>query len=254
MKNLYNENGTLTCEAKFLTGLKPKNLSHREWIETLRNFRSHLSPEEIKEFQKIRKKESYLRCFDKRSETGKKYYHNNKQKVLQQHKKYYLNNKEEQLLRCSSWAKKNKQKINQIATNWRKNNPDKTKKSQNEWYSKNPDKKKAYAKKQRQKPTWKLRMAVSHTFRRISKKKPTKTEKLLGCTCEEAVKYIETLFEEGMSWDNYGEWHIDHIRPVSSFAENELHLMNRIENLQPLWAEANLSKSNSWENKVKQEA
>ena len=43
-----------------------------------------------------------------------------------------------------------------------------------------------------------------------------------------------------MSWKNHGDWHIDHIRPVASFKEDELYLMNHISNLQPLWAEENL--------------
>ena len=49
-----------------------------------------------------------------------------------------------------------------------------------------------------------------------------------------------------MYWENHGEWHIDHIRPVSSFTEKDMHLMNHISNLQPLWAEDNLLKSDNW--------
>jgi len=48
-----------------------------------------------------------------------------------------------------------------------------------------------------------------------------------------------------MSWDNYGEWHVDHKRPCASFDLSKLkeqrvcfHYMN----LQPLWAAENLSK------------
>ena len=46
-----------------------------------------------------------------------------------------------------------------------------------------------------------------------------------------------------MSWENHGKWHIDHIRPVADFKEDELHLMNHISNLQPLWADENYSKT-----------
>ncbi len=91
-----------------------------------------------------------------------------------------------------------------------------------------------------------LRRAVLHTFRRIGKNKPADTQTLLGCDSETAKAHIESLFKEGMTWDNHGVygWHIDHIRPVSSFTEEDLHLMNHISNLQPLWAEENLEKSN----------
>ena len=52
---------------------------------------------------------------------------------------------------------------------------------------------------------------------------------------------MASKFLEGMSWDNHGEWHIDHIRPISSFPTNsppsEVHALA---NLQPLWAKDNL--------------
>jgi hypothetical protein len=87
-----------------------------------------------------------------------------------------------------------------------------------------------------------------YAFRRIGKNKPTNTLKLLGCSWKEAKAHIESLWQEGMSWENHGVrgWHIDHVRPVSSFGEDELHLMNRIQNLQPLWAKDNISKSNKY--------
>jgi len=50
-----------------------------------------------------------------------------------------------------------------------------------------------------------------------------------------------------MSWDNYGEWHIDHIKPVSLFDELEnVNVVNSLDNLQPLWASENLSKGNKY--------
>ena len=56
---------------------------------------------------------------------------------------------------------------------------------------------------------------------------------------------MKKLFTDGMSWDNWGEWHIDHIKPVSSFDKNTpISLVNSLDNLQPLWAKDNLSKSN----------
>jgi hypothetical protein len=51
-----------------------------------------------------------------------------------------------------------------------------------------------------------------------------------------------------MSWDNYGEWQIDHIKPLSKFDltdRQQLHEACNFNNLQPLWAEDNLAKSNS---------
>lgn len=67
----------------------------------------------------------------------------------------------------------------------------------------------------------------------------------LGCSIDELRLYLQNRFQDGMTWDNYGEWHIDHIVPLSSFnLENrdELGKACHYSNLQPLWAFDNLSK------------
>jgi hypothetical protein len=76
--------------------------------------------------------------------------------------------------------------------------------------------------------------------------KSAATLKLLGCSIQELKKYLELKFSEGMSWNNYGEWHIDHIRPCCSFdltKSDEQEKCFNYTNLQPLWAEDNLKKA-----------
>ena len=91
-----------------------------------------------------------------------------------------------------------------------------------------------------------LRRLVTHSLKRIGRNKSANTETLLGCSWQEAKEHFEGLFVEGMSWANHGrgpgKWHIDHIRPVCDWKEHELHLMNHITNLQPLWEEDNFKK------------
>jgi hypothetical protein len=67
----------------------------------------------------------------------------------------------------------------------------------------------------------------------------------LGCTVEELKLHIETQFVDGMSWDTYGGWHVDHIKPLSAFdlsQRDQIVLACHYSNLQPLWALDNLRK------------
>lgn len=73
---------------------------------------------------------------------------------------------------------------------------------------------------------------------------------LLGCTIESCRDHLSEQFEEGMSWQNHGEWHIDHRRPCASFDltnEEEQKMCFHYTNLQPMWASDNLSKQASFD-------
>ena len=67
----------------------------------------------------------------------------------------------------------------------------------------------------------------------------------LGCTISDFKKHIESKFVYGMSWNNYGEWEIDHIRPVASFnLKNKAQVKECFSyiNTQPLFKEDNMKK------------
>lgn len=71
----------------------------------------------------------------------------------------------------------------------------------------------------------------------------------VGCTILELRAYLESRFLPGMTWENYGQWHLDHIRPLSSFnLENteEQRQANHYSNLQPLWAGDNIKKGSKY--------
>jgi hypothetical protein len=79
-----------------------------------------------------------------------------------------------------------------------------------------------------------------------AKGKSKRTKDLLGCSVSDLKRYLESLFQNGMSWDNYGDWHIDHVRPCASFDLSDPEQQKRCfhySNLQPLWALDNLKKS-----------
>ena len=85
--------------------------------------------------------------------------------------------------------------------------------------------------------------------------KNTKTLNLLGAQSWKQVQHhIESYFSEGMSWDNHGEWHIDHHKPIDWFIKNKDFTKEEVQkecfnylNLRPLWAADNHRKSNKWE-------
>jgi len=88
-----------------------------------------------------------------------------------------------------------------------------------------------------------IRGRISNALRKSGKS--GSAIKLLGCTVEEAKAHIEGLFVSGMSWANWGEWHLDHIRPLAAFdLSDATHLAQacHFTNLQPLWAGENMRK------------
>jgi hypothetical protein len=78
---------------------------------------------------------------------------------------------------------------------------------------------------------------------------------LIGCTKDELRTYLEGLFLEGMTWENYGKrggWQIDHIKPCASFDltnQDQQKECFHYSNLQPLWADDNLKKHSWWNGK-----
>lgn len=71
---------------------------------------------------------------------------------------------------------------------------------------------------------------------------------LLGYRRRELMAHLEALFSPGMSWENYGEWHIDHVVPLAAFNFTTCDCFDfkrawRLSNLQPLWAHENMKKS-----------
>lgn len=95
-----------------------------------------------------------------------------------------------------------------------------------------------------------LRRRVRKVIESQGAMKKGSTLGLIWCSSEHLKKHIESQFKEGMDWDNYGLWHIDHIRPCASFdlmREEEQRACFHWTNLQPLWAKDNLTKSDRWD-------
>ena len=119
---------------------------------------------------------------------------------------------------------------------------------------------------QKSTPEKRLQARIRHNVRGLInqklKKRPfSKNRKstfdILGYTSIDLMKHLESQFTEGMLWDNYGEWHIDHIIPDSWFNYTSLNDEDfkkswNLNNLQPLWAAENHSKGDRYSGKYKE--
>lgn len=162
----------------------------------------------------------------KHLEKTKDYYYKNKSRILSLRKEYYKNNKDKI---------KQYQELTRIQIN-------KNRRIRRYERLKNDCK-------------YKLEIALRGRFYSAIRKgfKTGQAIRDLGCSIEELKVYLESKFQSGMNWDNYGKkgWHIDHIKPISKFNifnEDERKLACHYTNLQPLWAKDNLKKSNKEKN------
>lgn len=91
-----------------------------------------------------------------------------------------------------------------------------------------------------------IRNNISGAFQRACQGifwKQGSTIELLGCSFEDFTSYIASQFTEGMTLENYGEWHLDHIVPLATaITREDIVRLNHYTNFQPLWAKDNLSK------------
>ena len=96
-----------------------------------------------------------------------------------------------------------------------------------------------------------LRALIRSALKRNATRKSKKTFELIGCSINELKKHLKKQFEKSMSWENYGDWHIDHIVPIDYFKKNfdlkdvsAQKIAFNYHNLQPMWASENMSKRN----------
>jgi hypothetical protein len=155
--------------------------------------------------------------------------------------KYYKKNKENISIWYKDWSKENKEYLKDKHTKWREENREHVNKYAREYE----------AKRCANDPKYKLgkrtRTALYTCLKEANVAKYRSTFQLLGYTIEELMSHLESLFTTGMTWDNYGEWHVDHKKPMTSFNfktvdDPEFKECWSLDNLRPLWEFDNLSK------------
>lgn len=185
-------------------------------------------------------------CKECRKDEGKLYREQNKEKRRLSVKNW----KDQNLNYNKNYYIKNKEKINLINKNWYESNKEKSKDNNKKWTKKNIDKVREYynnrIKFQRKTdPLKKLIFNVRNRIYSVLKNKTKKSFEIVGCSPKFLKEHLEKQFIDGMCWENQGNWHIDHIIPLSSAkTEEEIYKLCHYTNLQPLWAKDNLRKSN----------
>lgn len=115
------------------------------------------------------------------------------------------------------------------------------------WRDKNPANVLASKRKTKQRPVYKVAQSLRARLNGFVKRKQRaeSTQQLVGCSWLDLISWLQSKFTKGMSWSNYGQWHIDHVVPCKAFDLTQHADQRRCfhySNLQPLWASDNCRK------------
>ena len=158
-------------------------------------------------------------------------------------KKWRDNNKEYMSNKSKTWYEENKEYRKQYLKEYREKNIDKIRKTKRD-YERN---------RKATDPLYKLisnfRTAIYQVLKESNVEKNKSYFDILGYTPEELINHLEKQFKDDMTWDNYGIWHVDHKLPITSFdiqemGDEEFMKCWCLDNLQPMWGEENIRKSN----------
>jgi hypothetical protein len=163
-----------------------------------------------------------------KSESDKRHYIKNKEKRLEYFAMWQKNNQEHRKEYLKEYREKNSEKIREVKRNY-----ERTRKANDPLY----------------KLISNFRTAIYQVLKENNVQKNGHYFEILGYTPQELINHLEKQFTDGMTWDNYGEFHIDHKLPISSFnikeiGDDEFMRCWSLDNLQPMWGEENIRKSN----------
>lgn len=169
---------------------------------------------------------------EKKKEYDDSYYEQNQEQIKNRKKEYHIENREKILEKKSIYRK--------IPENRERN-----KKYIKKYKIENKEKYYAYRKRNHHIIVW--RNMLYRTLVHLGTEKEGDTKEMLGYSAVQLKHHIEKQFLEGMSWENHGEWEIDHIKPLTKFDMfSDVSEVNALSNLQPLWKDVNREKYNTY--------
>lgn len=185
---------------------------------------------------------------DKVKEIKKRIYERDRNRILMVNKRYRENNKVKLKLDSKRFRQENDEKIKEEKKKYYDKNKEYVKIKNKNYRENNKEKRNKYQRDRKlNDPIFRLNHTIRNRIRsfllikNITKK--NKTFNIVGCTPQYLKEHLENQFQSGMSWNNQGKWHIDHIIPLSSAkTEEELYKLFHYTNLQPLWAIDNMKK------------
>ena len=173
----------------------------------------------------------------------REHYQENREFILCRNKQYFDQHREQKREYDRNYYRTHKERHNTYSQYYRKAFPEKNK----------MHRKRAYLAMMAD-PNRKLKCTLRTRIQKVLKgqRKYEKTMKLVGCSIPELRQHLESQFLPGMSWENHGifGWHVDHIKPCSSFDltdPEQQRLCFHYTNLQPLWALDNIKKGDFWQ-------
>jgi hypothetical protein len=179
---------------------------------------------------------------EKIKENRKRSYNNNREAENESSSKYKSDNKELIKNYNKSYHEKNKEVLKELSIEYRKENKERIKKYSNNYIMNRLKSDNLF------KLSHYTRSMIRKSFKRNGYSKSSKTQEILGCSFEDFKTYLESKFEDWMTWENKGKynkqfnygWDIDHIIPSSSAkSEDEVIRLNHYTNLQPLCSKIN---------------
>lgn len=191
--------------------------------------------EKVRAYDKFRNE----RDKEKRKISKKEYYEKNKEYLLNKNKENKIKNKEYYDSKKHEYNEKYKPKKKIKDKEYREKNIEKIREYKRLYF------KEKYNTDIEFNILFKLRRRVWVALKNADTKKNEPIKKLLGCSVLFLKEYLQQQFKPGMSWENYGEWEIDHIIPCAAFdLKDEMHQKEcfHYSNLQPLWKNENRAK------------
>lgn len=182
------------------------------------------------------------------------YYHANKEQRKADWEAYYAANRDRLLLRSRARREANPEQIAQYNHEYYHRNIEAQRLRATEYRRANLGKVKDfnaryYVRRRNTDPSFKivtnLRNRINGLLRKAQAQKSGRTITLIGCTAADLKTHLEAQFLPGMTWENHGKWHIDHIKPCASFDLTDPEQQRtcfHYTNLQPLWAADNIRK------------